>query len=1444
MSNVTPGSINYAPMVLFSVLAWPFCLLPAQANPTGGTVAQGSASFNTSGSQFTINQTSASAFINWSSFNIGAGETTTFVQPSASSVAWNQINDANLSQILGNLNANGYVVLQNPNGFYVGGQASISTHGLVMTTAPTPSLSSGGAWQFDTPPPAAKIINYGQINIAGGNPVFLIANDVENKGTISAPGGKIGLYAGEQVLVSTSPDGRGLSAKVTLPQGSVDNEGNLIADGGSIIAQAQTVNNNGLVQADSVQNNNGVIELVASDNVNLGANSVISAQGESTGISSGGAVTIKSDNAFSDQAGSTINISGGAQGGNGGQVEISAPQMSSIQSVVKSQAAVGYAGGALTIDPANVWLASATTDPSAPTGYTVIDVNNYSGVSTINVSADNNITLNTLWTLAGVSAPATLNLSAGNNITLNDGTGIVAGKNWNVNLTAGTSLPSGSQPTSGNDGIYLNGAAYLQALNGDITLSAANEVQVGWAGSSQGAGAVNPGTGSISTTGGGGINVTTQHGDINTGSDYFGYLFGQKTLPYYQVSPNLGGISTADGGNVTLTAGGDVISFLPLQSNYSEAKYDGGTGAFGSSPGNVMITAGGNVYGHYVVADGTGTITAGANIGAPLSTVSSDPSEGFALSLIAGSWNVYAPNGSIYVQDVRNPNGIFGEKNAGSSPSNYAGYHDFDYAQSASVLFDAGDAVEIVGFDLPHDPPSQSSLTIPLIFPPSLTVEAGAGGFILDAIGDITGVPVPVVLFPSPDQSLNITTINGGNFGIPNDESPYSTDPVTLEMSASSATRWTSVGSFGTSDNSPTLLALDNTQPVEISIAGSMNDVNLYTTKATQITVGGDMINCGFNGQNRASTDVTSIQVTGNIYNSPADTFVSLTSGIVSANPNQPTVWNSVFNLAVSPGMVQAISSINVNNLTEPLAKYLKDNNYLLFPSDDAQTELYGVNPGFIYDSNARILGFQGVMSVLLSAAQIAVLENGTFTVLVADANGNPVVNANGNLETTTYHFSAASVIATLDSDSQTSANLTSTLNPLGYQIGGPGQFDIQAASINLGNTPGIASLGFDGNWNQALSSLLPTPATGGASVTVTVKDGDLNMITSSIYSEDGGNVIVNAAGEIDLSEGTQGRYFDFKTTDCYGIYTSGHSDVSVTADGNINVGSARIATFDGGKVFVESLNGDVNAGSGVTEALNVFGVYINPATGLPASVEFGDYTDASTLLKNPPPYGSGILAEIPTKLYQTDKVSEPGNIVVETPNGNIVSTSGGISQLALNGSIQGPSVTLSAGIAGTTSPTDANAGNILLGAGGVVGGQVDVTATGKINGYFVSQQNLNITGLSFTGLGLAGQTANVSASEAGTGPAIIVGIGSVNATGLGSGAELLGQNVSANGGPAQSTLGSSVNASSASQNAASESSSEAKSQVASNDNGSEDDQKKKKLLQKVKRVTVILPKT
>jgi filamentous hemagglutinin family protein len=124
----------------------------AMANPTGMTVRGGSATATVNGSQLTIT-TSQNASLNWQSFNIAAGETTIFQQPSSTSIVWNRINDQNPSQIYGSLQANGIVVLLNSSGFYFGPNSFVSAAGLVVSTANcAPPQNSRGGWEFNGPP--------------------------------------------------------------------------------------------------------------------------------------------------------------------------------------------------------------------------------------------------------------------------------------------------------------------------------------------------------------------------------------------------------------------------------------------------------------------------------------------------------------------------------------------------------------------------------------------------------------------------------------------------------------------------------------------------------------------------------------------------------------------------------------------------------------------------------------------------------------------------------------------------------------------------------------------------------------------------------------------------------------------------------------------------------------------------------------------------------------------------------------------------------------------------------------------------------------------------------------------------------------------------------------------------------------------------------------------
>jgi large exoprotein involved in heme utilization and adhesion len=59
----------------------------AHANPVGGAVTTGLASVSTSSNKTNVNQKSEDVVVDWSSFNIGAGQTTQFVQPNAQAIA-------------------------------------------------------------------------------------------------------------------------------------------------------------------------------------------------------------------------------------------------------------------------------------------------------------------------------------------------------------------------------------------------------------------------------------------------------------------------------------------------------------------------------------------------------------------------------------------------------------------------------------------------------------------------------------------------------------------------------------------------------------------------------------------------------------------------------------------------------------------------------------------------------------------------------------------------------------------------------------------------------------------------------------------------------------------------------------------------------------------------------------------------------------------------------------------------------------------------------------------------------------------------------------------------------------------------------------------------------------------------------------------------------------
>ena len=265
-------------------------------------------------------------------FNQGTGTPgTAGWTPNSSYVALNRIYDLSPSLIYGSLTADGRVYLINQNGILFGPNSQLNVNTLVASTfnisnddlrngllrftgedyqhfnagaaASNGSVTLGGA------DPNAMIVNQGIIATKVGGSVYLIAPRVVNSGSIIAPSGIIGLVAatpGSKYLVTpeTGFDGYTVSGiassydlqiadvndhlgALAVPQsnvilnlgvigGEADNleGGKLVSDSGFIGMYGQEVNQNGLVQAITSVKTGGMIELLASDKVTLGPNSL------------------------------------------------------------------------------------------------------------------------------------------------------------------------------------------------------------------------------------------------------------------------------------------------------------------------------------------------------------------------------------------------------------------------------------------------------------------------------------------------------------------------------------------------------------------------------------------------------------------------------------------------------------------------------------------------------------------------------------------------------------------------------------------------------------------------------------------------------------------------------------------------------------------------------------------------------------------------------------------------------------------------------------------------------------------------------------------------------------------------------------------------------------------------------------------------------------------
>lgn len=273
----------------------------ATALPSGATVIDGIDAINTTANTMTIHQGKPRAVIHWQNFDIGSESTVHFDQQSSSWKALNRVTGDGYSQIMGSLTATGQVYILNQNGILFGQGSQVNVHSLTASAlnidiaddlAFTDSsrsdylkdLSQGGkeVYRYANGSTEATVANHGAIQAGNLGSVFLIGPQVENNGSITVPGGHVGLLAGDSVEISHAVvSGVGLTSKLDIAvqdgatSGTVTNfaDGRIIAEQGSAGMHGSFVNQEGLIRSVTALAHNGTIELKASKGLRTGSGS-------------------------------------------------------------------------------------------------------------------------------------------------------------------------------------------------------------------------------------------------------------------------------------------------------------------------------------------------------------------------------------------------------------------------------------------------------------------------------------------------------------------------------------------------------------------------------------------------------------------------------------------------------------------------------------------------------------------------------------------------------------------------------------------------------------------------------------------------------------------------------------------------------------------------------------------------------------------------------------------------------------------------------------------------------------------------------------------------------------------------------------------------------------------------------------------------------------------
>ena len=468
--------------------------IASNALPTGGRVVAGRVDTHVTGSNLNLIQTSNAAIMNWASFNLGTSAKVNIQQPSSNAILLNRVVGPDPSQIQGQIQANGQVMLVNPNGIVIGRDGSVSASGF---TASSYGISDenflNGRHQFDRQGSTAGVRNDGSIKVQSGGYVHLIGAQVNNRGLIQAPQGTVVMAAGESVTVGDDfqvPLSQRVKVSVTASsiQAAVTNtvDGLIVTEGGQVLLQAAaladavaSVTHQGRIDTQGPQGGSVTI-LAGRGNIKVdGVINASSTQSLTGQPSKGGDVVIGRDPVTGTLA-LTTDVSGASIVSDKGFVETSGHLLNTANVRIKA--------GVWSLDPNDVEINSSGTTSSLGTSVVIVSdiqnalnqgtsvtistgvgtsgagsmssmnglASNQAIIGTGSASQGNILVKDSIYKTKGASA--TLTLLANNNIVV-DANAIISSSygRLNVSLNSNLSDVSGAIVMNPGSKIFSNG---------------------------------------------------------------------------------------------------------------------------------------------------------------------------------------------------------------------------------------------------------------------------------------------------------------------------------------------------------------------------------------------------------------------------------------------------------------------------------------------------------------------------------------------------------------------------------------------------------------------------------------------------------------------------------------------------------------------------------------------------------------------------------------------------------------------------------------------------------------------------------------------------------------------------------------------------------------------------------------------------------------------------